>query len=138
MNNVEVIQVKNAKKGAWTITVIGSNVAAGPQASYDGRRRSLGFDCGHARRACRRPATACARAQAWDRTGILFAARGAWATRTASVSLRTRGSASNIPAEAISQDVHSSHDHIAHLEAHKTQPLGFSDQRRMLEAMPTS
>jgi serine protease AprX len=31
VNNVEVIQVKNAKKGAWTITVIGSNVAAGPQ-----------------------------------------------------------------------------------------------------------
>lgn len=31
VNNVEVIQVKNAKKGNWTITVIGSNVGAGPQ-----------------------------------------------------------------------------------------------------------
>jgi hypothetical protein len=30
-NNVEVIQVKNAKKGNWTINVIASNVPSGPQ-----------------------------------------------------------------------------------------------------------
>jgi serine protease AprX len=30
-NNVEVIEVKNAKKGTWTINVIASNVPQGPQ-----------------------------------------------------------------------------------------------------------
>lgn len=30
-NNVEVIEVKHAKKGNWTINVIASNVAQGPQ-----------------------------------------------------------------------------------------------------------
>jgi hypothetical protein len=30
-NNVEVVQVSNAKKGTWTIDVIGSNIARRPQ-----------------------------------------------------------------------------------------------------------
>ena len=30
-NNVEVIEVKNVKKGKWTINVIASNVPSGPQ-----------------------------------------------------------------------------------------------------------
>jgi hypothetical protein len=30
-NNVEVVQVAKAAKGAWTVTVIASNVVQGPQ-----------------------------------------------------------------------------------------------------------
>jgi serine protease AprX len=30
-NNVELVQVKNAAKGKWTLDVVASNVSAGPQ-----------------------------------------------------------------------------------------------------------
>jgi hypothetical protein len=30
-NNVEVVQVTSAAKGAWTVDVVGSNVPKGPQ-----------------------------------------------------------------------------------------------------------